>query len=74
MNWNKARFEIHNWNSINPTATGRVNIAKHCSFPTLFIFEKTDATQRVKKIDILDIGMCGFYILWTFYPTSLAFL
>ena len=74
MNWNKARFEIHNWNSINPTTTGRVNIAKDCIFPTLFIFEKTDATQRVKKIDILDIGMCGFYILWTFYPTSLAFL
>ena len=29
MNWNKAmtqaRLEIYNWNSINPTTTGRVN-------------------------------------------------
>ena len=34
INWNRAianaRQEIYEWNSINPTTTGRVNIAKAC--------------------------------------------
>ena len=34
VNWTRAianaRMEIHDWNSINQTTTGRVNIAKAC--------------------------------------------